>query len=395
MKPRWWATGCSTVGANHSRLGLPNQDALALQTEALIAGGSNLTWAFVAVADGHGAERYFRSERGAVFGVNAAANALQEMVTLLPRTIVDGVDLQNCRMLFKQQLPQLIVKKWIDYVEKDIASNPYNDQEALIVSSGQRSDIRMQHNRPTPSSPNRLEPRLRPYGAALGFAVVSDAYIAFASLGDIDVVTVTAEGSALRALAASNEVGEATHSLCLPDAPSLFQAEFVALSPDNHPSMIFIGTDGFSKSFASESDFLSTCEAYAQNAKDEGHRSLDLGLLAWLEETTLHGSGDDVTVGLIFDLSVSKTPGEAVLEDDDLVELVSDSANGRAVASNPVGNQCDAIQDSVSDFEGATSSEAIETSIDSREPHLGTDSSEPVTRAPNLGDLDDIWIPKE
>jgi serine/threonine protein phosphatase PrpC len=70
-KTDWRIIGESIQGASHKRSGQPNQDAIALSP----ASGDSLPL-ILAVSDGHGGAKYFRSDKGASFAVGAAIDTL-------------------------------------------------------------------------------------------------------------------------------------------------------------------------------------------------------------------------------------------------------------------------------------------------------------------------------
>src|SRR5688572_29641043 len=76
-EPEWEVIGCSRRGTTHHRTSLPNQDAL---QEDLFDGPDGPT-VCLAVADGHGSKRTFRSDRGAGFSVRAARDTLRAFST--------------------------------------------------------------------------------------------------------------------------------------------------------------------------------------------------------------------------------------------------------------------------------------------------------------------------
>lgn len=296
--------GASVRGANHNRQGQPNQDALELQTYKTTSASASFSGGFAAVADGHGSAHYFRSDRGAKFAVKAASFAIAEMLERYPGWTSGSDDLQLAKRWLKQHVPQLILHRWIEYVRHDISLQPYGSEEKALMSGRRDGNPKAQPNRPLATYSQISDPELEPYGATLGLALITDAYVAFASLGDVDVVTVTGDGQSVRALAPSEEVGEATHSLCLSDAATHFQVDLHALDDAGRPAMIFVGTDGFSKSYKTEAEFLETCKAYSAAIRKPDAYRVEGELTKWLTETTTSGSGDDVTVGMIYDVSL-------------------------------------------------------------------------------------------
>src|SRR5436305_13472733 len=73
----WRVGGASVRGASHVRASLPNQDSFACWAEA----GTSPAGAVVAVSDGHGSTRHFRSETGSKLAVEAALEIIREFAS--------------------------------------------------------------------------------------------------------------------------------------------------------------------------------------------------------------------------------------------------------------------------------------------------------------------------
>ena len=75
MDYRWGILGHSQLGASHSRQGLPNQDAIRF---FILPDGSPP--AILAVADGHGSAKSFRSDVGAALAVSTAEEVCRDFL---------------------------------------------------------------------------------------------------------------------------------------------------------------------------------------------------------------------------------------------------------------------------------------------------------------------------
>ena len=71
----WRVIGATVRGASHARSGLPNQDAILWRPET---GAGPLL--IVAVSDGHGSAKYFRSHEGSRLAVETATSVLQDFL---------------------------------------------------------------------------------------------------------------------------------------------------------------------------------------------------------------------------------------------------------------------------------------------------------------------------
>ena len=64
--------------------------------------------------------------------------------------------------------------------------------------------------------------------------------------------------------------------------------------------MNVISTDGYSKSFIKDSDFLKVGPDFLELLDNEGIPAVQDNLKKWLDETSTLGSGDDITLGIIY-----------------------------------------------------------------------------------------------
>ena len=75
------------------------------------------------------------------------------------------------------------------------------------------------------------------------------------------------------------------------------------------PSLIMISTDGYSNSYTSDENFekvlIDLSKIIFENPEglQSGIKNIKDNLESWLQETSKLGSGDDITVGLMVNLS--------------------------------------------------------------------------------------------
>src|SRR5689334_23531395 len=103
MNVPWRVATASVRGSTHVRAGQPNQDALC---QLPVSGDG---WPFIAVADGHGSAKSFRSETGAILAV---ASAMVVVPQILSDPATGDVD------ALKHQLAQRVVDVWRLGVER-------------------------------------------------------------------------------------------------------------------------------------------------------------------------------------------------------------------------------------------------------------------------------------
>ncbi len=220
----------------------------------------------MAVADGHGGRRYRRSEEGSRLACETAVAVVGE--ALASRPLGEGEGEGVWSRWLAHDLPEAVQRRWLEAVRAHWRSDPgEGDFEPLL------------------------------YGSTLGLVVMTPLWWGHTGLGDWDLVRVEADGHA-RLLQEENELsarGEATCSLCQPQAASLFarRAALHPIAPDGADFALVLCTDGIRKSCATDADFL-TLAAWLARSGGEGAAVLPEAL----DRISRDGSGDDVTVAI-------------------------------------------------------------------------------------------------
>jgi hypothetical protein len=276
----WEIFGCSVRGAAHERTGLPNQDAIAWSRPA--AEGFPV---ILAVSDGHGSPKCFRSEVGSRLAVEAALAVLAELF---------GGDAKGspsaAKRIAESSLGRTISRRWGESVDRDLADRPFRPEEieSLAQQHGDSAWAAVATN-----------PRLA-YGATLLAALIEPTVALFFQLGDGDILTVSQDGTVTRPLGVDPRLfANETTSLCGPEA---WQDVRVALSvlDDAGPALVVLSTDGYPNSFASDDDFTRAGADLLAALRQDGLESVSAVLPDWLADATAQGSGDDVTVGFLY-----------------------------------------------------------------------------------------------
>ncbi len=148
------------------------------------------------------------------------------------------------------------------------------------------------------------------YGSTLLSVVVTDAFIFYLQLGDGDILAVSESGEVERPLPRDERLmANETSSLCQEHAWHEVRTTFhlIAGSP---PALILASTDGYANSFRDEQSFRRVGMDLLQLIRDEGPQVVEQNLEGWLAEASRCGSGDDVTVGIVYRVaSEGGTPG--------------------------------------------------------------------------------------
>ena len=262
----WQAGGCSVRGASHVRSAAPNQDAIAWAAQSGSGDGFLL-----AVADGHGSARCFRSEIGSRFAVEVA---------LLVLGMAEDRD----------TIAHELVRRWRDTVRTHLRDHPLSDDEL----SGLERKLGASARRSV-----EIDPVLA-YGSTLLAAAVSEIAGLYLQLGDGDILTVSEDGAVSRPWPRPAEpLGDETPSLATRNAAEVVQW-LVTRAPEPLPELILLSTDGYANSFREDRGFLAVGPDLLQMIRAEGIGPITDKLGSWLREASELGSGDDVTLGILW-----------------------------------------------------------------------------------------------
>ena len=177
----WQVLGASVRGASHERADLPNQDAIDWRPPS----GTG-RWVLLAVADGHGSAKSFRSEVGSRLAVETALAAMQELVD----GQTDPPDLSACKRAVDEDVPVAIERRWKAAVAAHLEENPLLVKEVARVEESQG---------PVARQAVEQDP-VQAYGTTLITVLLHESFLACLQLGDGDVLIVAADGEVVRPL---------------------------------------------------------------------------------------------------------------------------------------------------------------------------------------------------
>ncbi len=251
---------CTVIGAAHRRLGKPCQDA---SVACSLMGPGGTTVQLMAVADGHGGERYWLSDVGSQLACDQAVLAVKQALQQQPLT-----DQRHWLELLAGELPARIQNAWLEAAADHWRQRPETGDQ--------------------PFSPLT-------YGCTLGVVLLAPEWWGHMGLGDWDLVRSSADGN-LDLISEEQDAwasGEATASLCMAGTASLFtqRAALYPLTPVSAPFALVLSTDGVRKSCATDDDFLALSHHLGELRQRE---ELDTALA----QITSQGSGDDVSVAI-------------------------------------------------------------------------------------------------
>ena len=280
MSRRWTALSASVEGALHLANGQGNQDAVRLKNPF-----ESDDVLMLAVADGHGSSRSFRSAIGSAL---AAECALRELLKFVRRLDPDA-PLSMVRRHAQTRWPRALLAAWKKSVREHIIANPFSAMDFAAF----------------PDPPPTVKPGQElpitaylAYGATLICVAITPRYILYSQLGDGDILTVQTDRTVSRPWPRRNEyMANQTVSLCSHHAFDEFQIR-IAPMRGAMPALIMLSTDGYANCFGDDEGFYKVGSDFLSYLRAEGTGFVGEKLEDWLQQSSHDGSGDDITVGL-------------------------------------------------------------------------------------------------
>ena len=265
----------SQLGAKHSRC----QD----QSLALLLDGG--TACVAALADGHGSAACPLSELGARFAVEVAGELLAGF-QLCAKSFAGGST--AIKRLAEETLPRDLVRCWRERVRADWQQRyPAETDELPEVSYLQ-------------------------YGTTLICALMTPLHLFLLQLGDGDILLVTGDGEVEAPMAKDARLlGNETWSLCSAGAETRFRFRYLRMDEAGQDlALVLLSTDGYANSFATEEGFRQAGVDCLQLIKAVPEELWQEKLPVWLEETSQEGSGDDLSLGLLYRTAIIESGGD-------------------------------------------------------------------------------------
>ena len=282
MRPvEWRAIGQSVRGASHVRSGLPNQDAIRWLPASRVGPPLILT-----VSDGHGSPRNFRSDIGSRLAVEETAWLVQDLLDGQP----DPGNLSAIKRTAEERLLEEVVRRWQKAVDEHLSKNPFTQEELDTLEEKRGARAR----RDVESAP-RLA-----YGATIVTVLITSSFVLYLQLGDGDILVISDKGEVKRPLPDDPRlIANETTSLCMRKAWRDIRFHFQALFGE-YPALILLATDGYANSFVDEAGFFKVGTDILDMLQHEGPEMVEENLGTWLEDASTAGSGDDITLGILY-----------------------------------------------------------------------------------------------
>jgi len=221
-------------------------------------------------------------------------------------------------------VPMILERHWKRAVQCHLDEKPLTVNEARGVEEkeGERARKKLEDD------------PLRAYGTTLVSVLVTESFVICAQIGDGELLVVSESGDVLRPIPENPlHFANETTSLCMPDAWKQVQIHYQTIT-DSPPTTFLLSTDGYKNAHASEEAFRRTAREFAVALQNQDPTTVFADLPATLAYASKMGSGDDVTVGLLWRVDAKKLlPLEApTIEGVAAADAIQGQTDGRPAA---------------------------------------------------------------
>ncbi|HMH93072.1 MAG TPA: protein phosphatase 2C domain-containing protein [Streptosporangiaceae bacterium] len=274
---RWQVSIGSARGAAHLATGQPNQDAAAHQD--VVGPGDPV---IVAIADGHGHSRHFRSGSGSLLAVDVACQVAAALTAGLARRAQPAaLSYAEVDAAVRGELAPALVRDWRAAVAGHLAEHPFTPEEqSRLDALGDDPEI--------------------PYGATLLVVTIVAHWLICAQIGDGDMLAIRPDGQSFGPVSAGEKLdGERTRSLCQPDALAAFRVGVHDLVTRPLVALL-LATDGYGNSQTADPWQPGVGRDLARFAAGHDHGWFERQVPGWAQRcASADGSGDDTTIALL------------------------------------------------------------------------------------------------
>jgi hypothetical protein len=267
----WHLVTGTARGRSHLARDRPSEDAVAHRQLAAIGG------IVVAVADGHGHDRHFRSAAGSAFAVQVACQVADDLATESGRFRRRPTPAARVA----EKLPSAVLGAWRAAVAKDVSAHPFREHEQAALDVDEDG------------------PEV-PYGSTLLVAMITTSWLVCAQIGDGDLVAVEPGGGYSCPVPGDAALdGLRTTSLCQPSALDSFRTGVRDLTAEPLAALL-LATDGYGNSQAADPWQPDWARDMAELAAERDPEWFAKQVPGWAELCASgEGSGDDTTIALL------------------------------------------------------------------------------------------------
>lgn len=266
------------------------------------------------VSDGHGGERYFRSNIGSELACKVSSNLIRTFVSQIPADFFAGVPLTQygvngecCGQPSKKhidalrQLGNSIIAKWRERIENHAKENPISEEELSVLSEEYHKDL---------TDKNRLA---KVYGCTLIGYVQTPSYWFGFQIGDGKCFSFHKETGPKEPILWDDACFlNKTTSLC--DSYASEKIRYTFQGDGSFPYAVFLGSDGLDDSFGEDKNLINFYIQVLKLAYKSCPENVEEVLASDLPILSKRGSQDDMSIAAIYNENEASSAFQSITE---------------------------------------------------------------------------------
>ncbi len=268
----------------------------------------------ILVSDGHGGERYYRSNIGSELACKVSSELIHTFVSQIPANFFAGVTLTQygingecCGQPSKNHIDALrrlgnsIIAKWRERIEAHAKENPISAEELSVIPEEYHKDL---------ADKNRLA---KVYGCTLIGYVQTPSYWFGFQIGDGKCFSFHKETGPQEPILWDDACFlNKTTSLC--DSYVSEKIRYTFQGDGNFPYAVFLGSDGLDDSFGENKNLINFYIQVLKLAYKSSAENVEDVLASDLPILSKRGSQDDMSIAAIYDEEEASSAIQSITE---------------------------------------------------------------------------------
>ena len=281
------------IGESHIKSGKVCQDySLTINLDGLTA---------AVVCDGHGSQRYFRSDVGAKFAAETTDDLMKEFVADFDKSLIIGKKFTQCLAKhdpknntedelypFFEQLFKSIITTWDQKIEQHAQDNPLTEKERELCEAQWIDEF---------ENGIKIE---KSYGCTLMAAVFTPEYWFAFHIGDGKMISLQEKPVFMEPIPWDDRCFlNKTTSLC--DTEPLDEFRYCYCGDGSFPDAVFLGSDGIDDTFGEGENLAEFYIKIAKGIVENGEGKTLEDVEKLLPDLSKRGSQDDMSLAIVYD----------------------------------------------------------------------------------------------
>ncbi len=276
------------IGQSHIHQNKPSQDASFSRYDD--------HYGIIAVADGHGSSRYFRSDRGSIFAIQA----IEKVFTFIAEKYTYNDIKNNLNMI--NHIKKTVLTYWSDFVDQDLKIHGISDEAwtNCVKASFAKEDLTIEelHTEISKLKANHATNPYKTYGTTCLAALMTDEYYILLKIGDGLLSTFNTDHQH-HIFQVEDDEGPhgGTDSLCTFDA---YDHMYIQVEKMDQDLGVFMCTDGVSEALSKNEYLFANIKNIINAYQTFSDHDMDEALHEWLFAISQNSlAKDDASLALL------------------------------------------------------------------------------------------------